>query len=63
MVQKGIDPEIASEALDAYGHELSEQIRASELESPEGWTVRAEYKAAWHSGRDDSANLIDPYAK
>lgn len=61
MVQQGIDSEVASEALDAYAHELSEQIRESKLESPEGWIVRAEYKSAWNSGRDDSANLIDPY--
>lgn len=54
---------LASKMIDDLLHEEAEKIRASRLETPEGFTHRESWVNAWNSGRDDSADLIDPYAK
>ncbi|MEU0952817.1 hypothetical protein ABZ353_10810 [Streptomyces niveus] len=53
----------ADRLIDDLLHEEAEKVRASQLETPEGFVYRQEWLKAWFEGRDDSANLIDPYAK
>lgn len=59
-VNDGQAKRLAERMLDDFAHELAEEIRASRLEAPEGFTFRHEWVDAWNAGRDDSADLIDP---
>jgi hypothetical protein len=52
--------ESARNLVDAYAHELAEEVRAVRPEVLEGFTLAESYRLGWDDGRRDAADLIDP---